>query len=382
MSFQEELYDKIEAYLSGELDATEVETFEHEIAMDESLKQAVEKHKIANALIVEQRLLSVKNILHAEKIKDSTSSSYKPLGFIVLAIVSIGVGASLFMLPQKEEVRSGAKKDKLNTEVPTSIGLENTETEHTNNNKSESKSASSDLTHEAQSRDVIAEQNNGFQKHQIQMLENQMGLTKKDITRVDSSTFVVKKQQEEAPLKINENIPTPKSIVAVTPCSNVSIQATINVSPSCTERATGSILVQEIKGGTKPYSIILSSSNNETVHNGEIEKGMYQALITDSKGCSHTYSNISVEEKECPIDYSFNPFYGNEEWHLAPKSVAGKLEIYDKGGVLYFQKTISANTANSWSGMGIGNQVIPGYYIFVINYADGTVKRGSVTIVQ
>ena len=50
--------------------------------------------------------------------------------------------------------------------------------------------------------------------------------------------------------------------------------------------------------------------------------------------------------------------------------------------VFYFQKTISANTANSWSGMGIGNQVIPGYYIFVINYADGTVKRGSVTIVQ
>jgi hypothetical protein len=378
MSFQEEIFDKIEAYLNGELDATEVEAFEHQISIDQSLKQELEKHQIANALIVEQRLHAVKNILQTEKVKSTDSSLNKPLGFIVLAVAAIGVGASLLLLNQKDDIAVVVKQEKGNSEIVSKVAKSNSV--RSTGEKNESNTIGMEGTHESQV--AISEQNNGFHKHQIQLIENQMGLNGKNSSKTDSSNILIEKQNEVPQQKTRDNTPVVKSTVAATACEQVSIQASVKVTPSCSDKASGSILVQSITGGTKPYSISLSSNTNESVSNGEMPKGIYQALITDANGCSHRYSNIIVDEKECPIDYSFNPFYGDEEWYIAPQASAGLLEIFNKGGLLYYQKNIPAQIANKWNGMGIGNQVIPGYYIFVIKYADGTVKRGSITIVQ
>jgi len=151
--------------------------------------------------------------------------------------------------------------------------------------------------------------------------------------------------------------------------------------PSCSHDATGTILVNNIQGGAKPYSITLSSSNNNSVINGALSKGIYQAVVSDANGCVHTYSNIVVIEKDCPRDYSFNPFVG-EKWSIEAYGSAAELEIYNKGGMLYYQTHVQSHNEIEWSGIGIENQIIPGYYIFVLKYADGTTQRGSVTIVQ
>jgi hypothetical protein len=380
MSFQEEIFDKIEAYLNGEFDATEVKAFEHQISIDESLKHELEKHKIANALIVENRLLAVKNILQTERVKSTDSSFNKPLGFIVLAVATIGVGASLLILNQKDDTTVLMKQEKGNSEVVSNISKSNLT--HSNSVKIKSNNLVTEGTHESQAQVATSEQNNGFHKHQIQMIENQMSLIEKDISKTDSSNIFIEKQNGVPQQKTTYNTPVVKQIVVATACEQVSIQASVMTTPSCSDKASGSILVQSITGGTKPYSIALSSNTNESVSNGEISKGMYQALITDANGCTHRYSNLVVNEKECTIDYSFNPFYGDEEWNIAPQASDGQLEIFNKGGMLYYQKNIPAQITYKWNGMGIGNQIIPGYYIFVIKYADGAVKRGSVTIVQ
>jgi hypothetical protein len=377
MSFQEEIFDKIEAYLNGELDATEVKAFEHQISIDESLKQELEKHQIANALIVEQRLLAVKNILQTEKVKSTDSSFNKPLGFIVLAVATIGVGASLF-LNQKGDTAVVVKQEKIKSEIVSNVAKSNSV--RSNGSANQSNTIVMKGTHETQA--ATSEQNNGFHKHQIQLIGNQMGLNEKYNSKPDSSNIFIEKKNVVPQQKTTDNTPIVKPMVSTTPCEQVSIQASVKTTPSCMDKASGSIFVQSITGGTKPYSISLSSNTNGSVSNGEIPKGMYQALITDAKGCTHTYSNLVIDEKECPIDYSFNPFYGDEEWNIAPQASDGQLEIFNKGGVLYYQKNIPAQITYKWNGMGIGNQVIPGYYIFVIKYADGTVKRGSVTIVQ
>ena len=381
MSIQEERFDTIEAYLNGELNPAEIEKFEKQISVDQSLKDELEKHKNANSLIVENRLLSVKNILQIEKTKGSNTSGNKPLGFIALAVVSIGIGASVILLNQKDESIAIIKETKSATER-ISIS-EKIHTEHSNNAKNEiGNNTTKVIADKSQSYDASSEQNTGFHKHQIQVIEKQLGLEEKSSSKTDSSTVTVNKQQVIKPVQIIENKSKVVATSIISPCDQVAILATIKTTPSCSDKASGIILVQSIKGGTKPYSISLSSSTNEAISNGDISKGIYNAKITDAQGCTHTYSDIVIDEKECPRDYSFNPFYGDEVWNIEPESSTGQLVIYDKGGALYFQQNIPATTVYKWSGMGNNNQILPGYYIFVIKYANGMVKKGSVTIVQ
>ncbi|WP_018344358.1 hypothetical protein [Cytophaga aurantiaca] len=369
MSFQEEIFDKIEAYLSGELDAGEKTAFENQVAADDLLKAEVEKHKVANALIMEQRLLSVKNIFQEERIKDSGSNGLsKPFGFILLAVAAIGIGTSVYLLNKKDDVISSKKdENQSNQIVSTTITPDN-----------KNVSGNKELTTKDASQSVATTTDNGFHKQQIQQMEEQLRVDEKGTLYIDSSSI-----QKTDVRPVTHAVKTIDEIkTAPDPCAHVTIQANIKPSPSCDYKSTGNILVSNINGGTKPYSVSISSSSDESVVNGELEKGVYQAIVRDANGCTHKYSNIVVAEKDCPVDYSFNPFYGDEEIYIGPSGVEGQIEIYDKAGVLYYQRAIHAMVAFKWSGMGNGNQIIPGYYIFVINYADGTSKRGSITIVQ
>jgi hypothetical protein len=370
MRFQEETYYKIEAYLSGELDAEEVTAFEKQISADDLLKAEVEKHKVANALIMEQRLLSVKGILQEERVKDSDSGNNrsKPFGFILLAVAAVGIGTTVWMLnkenvpasfvkeePTKNQVVSpSAAPDKNNTSVK-NVPVEN----HT-------------------LQPVDATTNKNFQKQQIQQAETGTPVNQKLTAHIDSAAF----QKTDVRSVVTVVKPSEKITNSTDLCAGVSIQATIKASATCIQDATGSILVNNIQGGTKPYSVSLSSGDHGPAANGTLSKGSYQVLVRDAMGCVHTYPDIVITEKECPKDYSFNPFYGNEEWEIASQDSDRELEIYDKGGIVYFRKHIPASVSFNWNGMGSGNQVIPGYYIFVMKYANGTVQRGSVTIVQ
>lgn len=371
MSFQEEIFDTIEAYLSGELDAGETAAFENRIAADDLLKAEVEKHKVANALIMEQRLLSVKNIFQEERVKDSNSgTSFKPFGFVLLAVAAIGIGTSVWMLNKEDVVASSSKEENKTNQIASGTTA------------SENKNTSEHTKHVSNSvsQSVIENADNGFHKQQIQQIEEHLRVDEKGTLYRDTTSIGTKRETNPSVPPIASN-PANKNNTSVdaAPCF---IHASVKASSSCNHEATGTIHVNMIEGGSKPYSISLSTSNNESVVNGALPKGIYNVVVSDAKGCTQTYSNIVVAEKDCPQDYSFNPFYGNEEWEIASANSEGHLELFDKGGVLYFQKTLPASSTFKWSGMGINNQIIPGYYIFVIKYADGTTRSGSVTIVQ
>lgn len=372
MSFQEELYYKIEAYLSGELDAGEVTAFENQIAADDFLKAEVEKHKVANALIIEQRLVSVKNILQEERIKDSTNSGKpnNPFGFILLAVAAIGIGGSVFMLNKGEDIVSSKKEENQNNQtVSTTIAPDN---KNVSGNKER---ASKDA-----SQPVVADADNGFHKQQIQQMEEHLRVDEKGSLYIDTAAHSKKSESLTSALPITKK--ASEQIQATTdPCAHVTIQSTVKASASCSHEATGTILVSSIQGGTKPYTVTIIDSHKESVLNDVLHAGTYQVYITDANACEKIYSNVQVIEKECSIDYSFNPFIG-EKWLIESYKTGGQLEIYNKGGVLYYKENLEANASNEWTGIGYNNQILPGYYIFVIKYADGTIKKGSVTIVQ
>jgi hypothetical protein len=371
MSFQEELYYRIEAYLSGELDAGEVATFEAQISADDLLKAEVEKHKIANALIVEQRLLSVKGILQEERNKDSNSnSSSKPFGFMLLAVAAIGIGTSVYILNKGNDNVSSTKDE--NTKQQTTSTVVTPENKNISENK--------DRENKNTSQPLAAAIDNGFHKQQIQQIEEHLRVDEKGGLYIDTISVVEKSESTTAvfpdPKKVSE-----QTEITSHPCSNVFIQAAVKATASCNSEATGNILVSSIQGGTKPYSVSIINSHKESVVNGALQTGIYNVYIMDANTCEKMYSNVEIVEKDCPVDYSFNPFIG-EKWLIESYKAQGQLEIYNKGGVLHYKETLDANHVNEWTGTGINNQTIPGYYIFVIKYADGTVRRGSVTIVQ
>ena len=368
MSFQEEIYYKIEAYLSGEMDAGEVTAFENLISTDNLLKAQVEKHKVANALIMEQRFLSVKNILQEERIKDLNSgSSFKPVGFILLVAAVIGVGMSVWMLNKEDVAASSSKDAGVNNQILSHTATPNNENTAVNNNPA-LKQASLPNT------DNI---NNHFHKDQIKQVQD---LAREDEKIVYIDSAFINKNNES-----NAVDPTPAfkpNVTAVSnPCSSVSIQATVKASPTCNYEATGTILVNNIQGGTKPYIVSITNSHKESVVNVALEAGTYYVYIYDTNFCGGGYSSVQITEKECPIDYSFNPFMG-EKWSIASYKATGQLEIYNKGGVLQYKEHLNANSLNEWTGVGLNSLILPGYYIFVIKYTDGTIKKGSVTIVQ
>lgn len=362
MSFDADTYYKIEAYLSGGLNPAESAAFDQQLSTDPILQAEVEKHSIANALIIEQRLLSVKNILQEVKAKDSGSS--KPYLLLAVAAVIIAIGISFFV--RNKEKAAGPLQH-----IPSAV---------TEPVKEQDKEKREDISSSA----VTADQpknpssDNGFHKQAIQQIEQGRNLAERTATSTDTAATVIQKMGYSVTATEKQSLP---ENTQTDPCTHVSIKATIKSIPACTHAANGNILVQNIQGGTKPYSISFSTATKEWVRNGELAKGVYQVLITDATNCIQEFPNIRMEEKECPLDDSFNPFTG-EKWHLDAYPADGRLEIYNKGGVLYYQATIESQTETEWSGMGTGNQILPGYYIFVLKYTDGTVKKGSVTIVQ
>ncbi|MBK8191898.1 MAG: hypothetical protein IPK76_01275 [Lewinellaceae bacterium] len=70
--------------------------------------------------------------------------------------------------------------------------------------------------------------------------------------------------------------------------------STIITDASGSTSSDGSVSIQDIKGGTPPYSIQWSTGDNDTFQLDSLQSGFYQLSITDSNGCD---TIISVEVK-------------------------------------------------------------------------------------
>jgi len=365
MSVDDSTYYKIEAYLNEELSSEEHIAFEKEISTNAELQQLVEKHKLADALIVEQRLLSVKNILQEQQSNGSGKNNYKLYAVAAVAVLASAVAVVLY----------NSKND---TDKNLAVIASTSEKESNN------LSSSGAETQQTESKKTIVKPGStitgtGLHKQEIQSYEQAM----REGSTVEEFNAPANQSIASASDPVNKVSEDKESIVAATKdiCADVFIKAQIKASPTCRNESSGEILVYNIQGGTKPYTVSLSDTEMSSVINGQLSKGTYQAFVTDANGCEQKYPKIQITEKECSVDYSFNPFMG-EKWQVDAYSANGQLQLYNKGGVLYYQENIEANTTFEWSGSGHSNQILPGYYIFVIKYADGTAKRGSVTIVQ
>lgn len=369
MSFDEFTYDRIEAYLNGKMSSEENNAFEKELLSDKSLSEQVDKHKLVNDLVLENRLLSVKDIFQQEHAKAIQTSSYKKYYYAAIAAVVIA-GAAVSVLLYDNNNNNDPQKQTGPTITDTS--------DFSSGNIQASKSAER----------IDSKQSFGYtveptylRKQDVQLIEEKNKLNvpsvEKNIQKDQKTeTTFTKKTEQQAEENNATKVGTTKDV-----CADVVIKADIKTSSTCLHESGGNVVVYNIEGGAKPYKIFVMDSHKEFVSNGALPKGIYHVQITDANACEKVYSSVEIAEKDCPIDYSFNPFI-DEKWSIESHAASGQLEIYNKGGVLYYKENLDANRENEWTGIGFNNQIMPGYYIFVIRYADGTIKKGSVTIVQ
>jgi hypothetical protein len=362
MSNEDQIYQLIENYLNGQLSGDELNSFKKELGQNEALNKKVEAHRLANEMVIEYRLQNVKSILQQEKINYGRKNIWKKIisgitGGLILATL-------LFFLINKENLNHEQQiSSNSNQNI---INKENTFTER------------------KEDKNIKAQTSNNFNNPAIiEKSKNE----NKAVTYKDSSILIINEQVPESKVinsqtaKIDdESIHHTQPSVTPHNCEQVDITYHLSIKPSCEGEENGSIIISGFKGGTGPYNYYVSNNNHELTHSN-LSAGTYSVMIKDSKGCIKNIPDLEILEKHCQKDYSFNPSLG-ESWEIPSYKNSGTLILYDEGGIVYFTEEIGAGAKQQWSGQSKNGDIKTGYFLFVINYKDGTSKHGSVTIVH
>lgn len=359
MREEDKTYRLIEEYLNKNLRGEELNAFEKELQGNIDLQQTLKLQKLANELVIENRLLQVKDILHEQK-PTGGNSTWK---FIIGGVAGILLLTGIIVFTSKDKTKeqlqiAAAKSTKPELEVTT----ERVESKQGLQNKPE-----------------VLSKKESF----IPAPENTTAIVQEEaiVTPSDSGTTSVSTKTEKKEEKNSEE-KTPVNTSPANPCSAVHITAKVSTHAACTGEENGSILITEIKGGNPPYKTHVFERNTALNNTAlALSAGTYHVEIKDQKGCLKKFENIIVAKKACPKDYSFNPFIG-ESWNIPSGSDHGKLFIYNDSGNVYFEKEIASGAEEQWSGESKSGEINTGYFIFVVKYNDGTQTQGSVTIVR
>jgi hypothetical protein len=358
-----DIYDQIEAYLNGELSEADNLLFEKEISNNKQLSEQLKLHQTANEAILQQRLLSIKNMLIEEHSKaDQDNNNLFRNG--IAGIIGVVLIASLTYW--------GVRNDTNEPVQPSTSTFSQKPNQSSKQVVTDSKKKTYSQPDQTIPSHVPGESTVNPHNDIDAVASNSNDKSISTVLPVKDSVH----HHRDMP---QQNIkPTP---VSLNVCDGVIIDADIKTAASCEDETNGSILVYGIQGGTKPYDWNILNDHMQTMQEGRLDKGTYKVVITDANNCKRTYTNLLITEKPCDKDYSFNPFRG-EVWQIPSYSLNGELSIYEKSGNLYHQQTIPASSGESWNGLGKNNELETGYFIFIIHYTDGSSRRGSVTIVR
>lgn len=377
MNSHKDIEDKIDQYLKGKLSDSELQDFEKDLMLDQELDSEVQDAKMIQQLVLKNRLLEVKDMaIQAEKGLNSVSNNLIRIlaagafltGLIITTIM-------YFKNPDDTSIKESQPEERTE-QVKPAIHLKSSDS--TSPISSETKGLETEKviqgnTGKNSSAHILRTESQHIETLGITQVLAADSLSNKPNTVIDSTdTKEIIKSDISAKKPV---LAEPKTIS----CEEVKIEATINTTSTCSTERNGQILVEGIGGGNAPYSQkILTENGNQVFSTRGLEAGNYLVLITDVNGCQKDFPT-KIESRSCPINASFNPGYG-EVWEIPVSEKGGKLKVYSRAGTPLFEKSLSANTKETWNGRNKYDRIEAGYYIFVIQYKDGTVLKGSVTI--
>jgi hypothetical protein len=359
MNQEEELYKRIDQYLKGQLGQDDVNNFERELHESSSLNQKVKNWKLADEIILEHRLLSISASLK----NVHTTVQYQKLAYrlvFALLLATIITGVILFFFNRKKSASDNLQEEKTQVLAQQSVDInsfrENNTAHNFTPNVPISKKGNSSSSPEEETVEVVSE-----------------------ITPLEETTTDHPEIPDRDLHSTSENIAEEKSTKTID-CKSNKINVSYKTSPSCSAKRSGSIVIREINGGTKPYKSVLRDENENEIHSTLIAPGTYYLEVTDAMQCQHREA-FSITTAPCPADHAFNPFIG-EMWTVPEYNQDGILSVADANGRIIYETSIYAGDHQTWDGTSIQGELKPGYFLYNIRYSDQSVVTGSITIIQ
>lgn len=366
-----ETYEQIDSFLNGELKGDALNSFQERMQNDTAFAEEVQLQQLANELVVGASFQDLRDQMSDDisKIDASENFSHWKLISIGLGFIAIS-SAILYFSPLQEKTKETSE-----TKAPTAI------------QKIEGKRAIEKINVK---RILENEQETKVQPGHSQFKQADSTLIRQSdvANRLKDSIPAAIKPVQEKQIKDTTASAQPlkkETTKAVTnPCSGVNIEAHISTSASCADNNTGSIKVlQNIKGGTAPYTIRLDKSriaNNNLFSN--LSADSYSISITDQAGCVKIYA-VEVAEKTCnPKSSIFAPDKGEVWKYVGTNHLSYTLTIINIAGQQVF-KTGQIQGTFEWQGFSQkGEYLDAGLYIYVAEYTDGSKENGQVTIAK
>lgn len=360
---EQQIYDQIENYLDGTMSTDERLAFEGALQNDATLQAKVDAHKVANELIIDNRLLAVSQLVH--EVDGRTKQNNRSRRIMTYSGVLILLSLGAFFLFQNEPTVSNTLEDfekSVETDAPTSPTRE-------------------DISNATET-EVIDAQSTTHQGVSHPTKEK----TSKDVTAVEkeapkATTLIENEEELEVTSTPSEESKTNTSLSIEEICKRTTIEAEITTTPSCYEEPTGNILLKNIRGGQAPYEVFITESNGKTTKRSVYGPGYYNIDVVDANGCLTALSKVNVAGKNCALTLAFNPFNG-DVLHIDEYYDGGNVKIVDQKGSTVFEGTFEKGNKLTWNGVNNHGKIIEGFYILTIQSKDNKTQTAEVSVLK
>ena len=395
-----EKFEFFESVLNNKVSYPKIQEFEEAMIQDDSLAAEFDDYRNLHELVIDHSVMDMNERLAAIH-QEATNHPGKGKGFsgnnLIISILTgvMVISTTLFfLLRDQESVKTESATTPGKTEQKTEPfpeqknPIENKEPSVINVVNEEKKENLHPIVSSAKKESkgidpIQSEENKVTEPDPIadNVSDNAMKDNMMDVSRDSFDTLLRKNQSVTSKLMEEEE--------AFVDCKSVKISLTFEIVHSCIEKIySGKIIIAKnsINGGTSPYSFSINGGKeyfeSEFLFN-YLSPGNYQLFVRDINQCEEKIAEVYIEEKICQKDYKYSPVFG-EPWIIPlEKGKDGIFRLFSRSGQILVEKRIDDFSDNTWYGKDDNNDPLNmGYFPFIIQYSDGELFKGSVTLVK
>jgi hypothetical protein len=359
-----DIYEKIDLYLEGKLSGSTLHEFENQLQTDSSLQSKLAAVKLTNELVINHQLLALKARMQKE-MKDipfeptKTNKKLKIAG--VVGLISMTMVACYWWLGINAPITATKQYIVKNTNAI--------------NNQGSLKAQPTPAIATSTTQPSIERASPEAPSVQTPMLTQMEHHIENTNTSLEPAISPLKTAQP--PLHNSSD---------VNPCAGIILQSDIKTNPTCIENATGEISFEDLKNGKTPYQFSINNGTafTKNAHFTHLQAGEYKLSLKDALGCQTILPSVHITTKECLkeiTNFAFNPQYHETFPFPFKEGQTGSIQIYTRTGTLIYEAKLA--DAAGWDGTQTnGSIATAGLYKYLIEFTDGTIKKGTVTIYE
>lgn len=395
-----EKFEFFESVLNNKVSDFQEKEFEKALIDDDLLAKEFRDYQHMHELVIDNSVLEIEDTLasiHQKATIDSARGKGFPgwnfLLIITTGIIIIGtIILSLLRDPESKEAESGKppeqKEQPVNSLSQQQMNTENKKSiqaaEKDNYKEEDAQPVSSGLKEQKKVTDTLQPE----EKEMVQHVPVEDELTE---NKLKDNVVVVPRDSIDQSLNINPESESSfiEENAEEVDCEDIDITLNFDYENSCIEEVnSGRIIIDKksIRGGTSPYYFSINGGNDYLEANylfSSLSPGDYELLVRDMNQCEEKIAEIRIEEDICKKDYKYSPVLG-EPWIIpAKKGKEGIFRLFSRTGQILVERRVNEFSDKTWYGRDDNN--IPlnmGYFPFIIQYTDGEVFKGSVTLVK